>query len=573
MAILAWGGYGKTTLLKHIAYLYGTGQAPRSAPRLIPVLLVLRKYRDILSQAQPPSLPDLITQHHLPSLPGETTLPMPSNWAKDLLKRGQMLIMLDGFDEVAKEHRPAISRWVNEQLWLYGKSVFIITSRPKAYQEQGTRDRLEFTTSLWVKNFDPDQRKAFVEKWYQCQERYANGGRTTPDVKQIATQAATELLKQIEARQELKDLAKNPLLLNMIVTFHRRYPGAELPKRRVELYREMCLLQLRDRPAARKLETLLTQCDAQIILQKLALAMMGQKWERIERPKLLQALTRLLQQEGETVATNEFLEQVAQISELLVEREPDEFEFAHLSFQEYLAATEIVRQKQEAYLYQHFNDDWWKPTILLYAAQVNPNKLIGEMIKRGAIDLAYLCLQETTKRVSPVLQAGLHSLTQTLQTSRYARLEVYLKAQQWKEADRETYRLMIITVGKEEGQWFAEEDLLNFPCDVLRAIDALWVKYSSGHFGFSVQKQIYVECGAKLNGKYPGDEIWERFGDRVGLRSKSGWLLYSDLNPSLSSEQGNFPLFLFLLFGVSSGGYAEDGGMSLLFFRTETCRV
>ncbi|MGB3613667.1 MAG: hypothetical protein WBA10_07735, partial [Elainellaceae cyanobacterium] len=61
LAILAWGGYGKTTLLKHIAYRYGTQQQPDSAPKLLPVLLVLRKYRDELSQANPPDLPTLIT--------------------------------------------------------------------------------------------------------------------------------------------------------------------------------------------------------------------------------------------------------------------------------------------------------------------------------------------------------------------------------------------------------------------------------------------------------------------------------------------------------------------------------
>lgn len=543
LVILAWGGYGKTTLLKHIAYLYGTKQAPRSAPKLVPVLLVLRKYRELLSQENPPSLPDLMTNHHVPDLPGETAFPVPPNWAKDLLKRGEALVMLDGFDEVAIAQRPAVARWIHQQLRLYNKSVFIVTTRPKAYQEQAAVDRLELPTSLWVKDFNAEQRKDFIERWYQCQERYANGGRTTPDVKKIATEAANDLLSQIEARQELKDLAKNPLLLNMIVTFHRRYPGAELPKRRVELYREMCLLQLRDRPQARRLETLLTQCDAQAILQLLALGMMKNRWERIGRPQLLQALTRLLQQQDETVAASEFLEQVVQISELLVEREPDEFEFAHLSFQEYLAATEVVRQNRESYLYQFFNDDWWKPTILLYAAQVNPTNLIQAAIQQGAMDIAYRCLQETTKRVDPALQAQLAALVRTVQTSRYAKLEEYLKTQQWKAADEETYRLMITTVDKEAGQWFEPEDLLNFPCEELRSIDSLWVKYSNGHFGFSVQKQIYVECGAKLDDKYPGDAIWEEFGFRVGWRKDRNWLHYSELNPSLSSPKGNFPVF------------------------------
>ena len=60
LAILAWGGYGKTTLLKHIAYRYGIKQQPEYAPKLIPVLLVLRTYIDILALDQPPSLSELI---------------------------------------------------------------------------------------------------------------------------------------------------------------------------------------------------------------------------------------------------------------------------------------------------------------------------------------------------------------------------------------------------------------------------------------------------------------------------------------------------------------------------------
>jgi len=144
---------------------------------------------------------------------------------------------------------------------------------------------------------------------------------------------------------------------------------------------------------------------------------------------------------------------------------------------------------------------------------------------------------------------------------RYQPLEQYLKAQQWKEADQETYRLMITTVGKKEGNWFTETELRNFPCEDLRAIDGLWVKYSNGRFGFSVQKKIYVECGAKLDGKYPGDKIWEKFGDLVGWRRNGVWLYYSDLNPSLSSPQVIFPAVL-LVVPISS-----------LFSRIETCRV
>lgn len=545
LAILAWGGYGKTTLLKHIAYRYGKGRAPKNAPRLIPILLALRKYRAQLTQDKPPSLPELINQFHIPDLPQAHRLqPLPPHWAQSILQQGKALVMLDGFDEIPKPQRPAVARWINQQIRQYSRSVFIVTSRPKAYRDQDTADRLSLAAPLWVKDFDRQQRQKFVESWYLCQERYSAGGRNTPKVQKDAAQAAQELLAQIEAEPELIALAKNPLLLNMIATFHRRYPGANLPKRRAELYRKICRMQLRDRPNARKLETLLTQCEAQTILQILAFAMMQRRWKRIERTQLLSGLAQTLKRQNEKVSAQAFLEQTVQISELII-RQEDEYEFAHLSFQEYLASAHIAaKPEREKQLYQYLKDDWWKPTILLYAAQINPTRLIREAMRQDANDLAYACLQETTKRVNDSLAAELQAVARQVQDVRYADLEHYLKNRQWKEADKETYRLMITTVGKEEGQWFDLDDLLNFPCEPLKAIDGLWVNYSGGKFGFSVQKQIYVECGAKLDGKYPSDtiwRIWRKFGDTVGWRVNGKWISYSDVTFNTSAPKGHLP--------------------------------
>lgn len=563
IAILAWGGYGKTTLLRHLAYKLSQKKS-RDLP-YFPVLLLLRKYRDLLTSDNPDDLATLIEKHHIPGLPG-AELHVPTHWAKEMLKQGKMLVMLDGFDEVPQAKRPLVARWLNAQMRTYRNSVFILTSRPKAYTEQDPADRLDYNTLLWVRSFNSQQRQEFINKWYWCQEYYHHGKTNTPAVRKAATDAAADLLSQIEARPELSDLTKNPLLLNMIAQFHRRYPSAELPKRRVELYQEICTLQLRDRPGARKLETLLSECEAQTILQMLALEMMQHKEERVDQQTLLERLTRYLTQQEETVAAPEFLHQIEQISELLVQRELEEFEFAHLSFQEYLAAKEVVRLNQESLLYDRFGEDWWKSVILLYATQVKPSRLIREAIQRGATDLAYACYQETTKRIDPDLVAELSNLKSTVQASRYAKLEEYLKAQQWEEANEETYRLMITAVGKEDGQGFESEELLNFPCEELRAIDGLWVKHSNGHFGFSVQKKIYVECGAELDGKYPGDEIWQRFGDRIGWRKEGQWLDYASLEPSFSSPKGNFLLF----WGVVIRGVL---GIFYLFSRTETCEL
>lgn len=123
----------------------------------------------------------------------------------------------------------------------------------------------------------------------------------------------------------------------------------------------------------------------------------------------------------------------------------------------------------------------------------------------------------------------------------YTKLRDLLRAQKWKEADYETYRLMITIVGRKEGDYFRKEDLLNFPCKDLKTIDRLWRQYSNDRYGFSVQKEIYVRCGAKLDGNYPGDEIWRKFGTEVGWRVNDSWKNYDDLTWNSIHVPGHLP--------------------------------
>ena len=95
----------------------------------------------------------------------------------------------------------------------------------------------------------------------------------------------------------------------------------------------------------------------------------------------------------------------------------------------------------------------------------------------------------TTKIVVVREAENFSDTVKSVLNTKYADLERCLKNGQWKEADNATYRLMITEVGKGEGEWFDREDLLNFPCEPLKAIDGLWVKYSGGKFGGCASKE------------------------------------------------------------------------------------
>lgn len=253
-----------------------------------------------------------------------------------------------------------------------------------------------------------------------------------------------------------------------------------------------------------------------------------------------------------------------QVSELLVERDGDIYQFSHLSFQEFLAAMEIVKLQQESILYEHLGLSVWKDMILFYASLVNPTKLIQEALNRHQIDLAYLIYQQSDKRLnlSSSERKALDGLKASVKNSRYQQLEDYLRAKQWYEADQETYKLMITAVGKDVGQGFSEEDLKEFPCDELLAIDRLWVDYSKRHefeFGFSVQKDIYVECGGKLDFSFPSAETWDKFCDRTAWKSEGNWVNYPEsfFNNNFMSVKGHLP------------GCFEK----YFFSRIETCEV
>ena len=149
----------------------------------------------------------------------------------------------------------------------------------------------------------------------------------------------------------------------------------------------------------------------------------------------------------------------------------------------------------------------------------------------------------------------------------YNKLRDYLAQGKWKEADEETARVMLAVAKREKEGWLDDKSIDNFPCADLRTIDQLWVKYSDGKFGFSVQKRIYQGFGGT---REYDREIWEKFGDKVGWRKGGDWLHYTDITFDKKAPEGHLPRFA----GIVIWGY---GGVlfcgSSLASRLVSCNI
>lgn len=154
----------------------------------------------------------------------------------------------------------------------------------------------------------------------------------------------------------------------------------------------------------------------------------------------------------------------------------------------------------------------------------------------------------------------------------YKTLQELLVAQAWRDADQETQQLLLKACGRESGR-LRDEEVRQLPCRDLYTIDYLWLHYSDGIFGFSVQQDIWKSVGGGTNASYPDwdrfsksrakwrvNSPWHRFSGRVGWRVKEIWLPYDRLNFSLEAPKGHLP------------GWQSGEQLTALFVRMNICK-
>ena len=394
LALIGRPGSGKSTLLAHAARRSAhTGVLGRWRRRSVPILLALREHAQAIVTNPEVSLPDVVR-----SAVGSGAGKEPRGWWERQLDSGRCLVLLDGLDEVARpDDRRAVENWVGRQITAYPGNHFVVSTRSFVLPDSLTAQADVYI----VPPFRADQVRLFLDRWYLAAERHATGGSgrsARRAVQMRGRESAARLTSVLGQHPALQDLAVNPLLLTMMATAHR-YRGA-LPDGRADLYGEICHVLLSRRGQAKDLPELVPWPAKQAILATLAYQMMRDHVSHLPTDSVLEVLEPQLERFPSSVTGEAFLDDTSR-NGLLIEAPSGGYSFAHLTFQEYLAARHVsVSRELVKSLTDNVSDPWWHEAILLYAATADASPIVRACLDSGtipALTLAFDCGEASTE--------------------------------------------------------------------------------------------------------------------------------------------------------------------------------
>lgn len=324
-------GAGKSTLMKYLTL------NTMSDKDCLPLFLELNTVNEADFDAAKGNLAELVFSKSLAEKVCESDSDRPQLRAEfyKKLRTGLAVIFLDGLDEVSgtkffDELRLSVKKFL--QHGSYRDSRVFISSRPYALLDYFDPEAQEFE----ILPLGSEQMEKFVGHYY---------GDDPP--------AAAAFLEELRRRSDLRELASVPALLGFLLILYRTSEGA-VPEDRLELYR-LVVRKLagewdKEKPAKRAFKT--TDNRRIAFLSHLAFSRLfgGAEPTPSRRfiftgQEIFAEAERYCALKGIPVLADALTEEVKATALL---REVGAYAFAHLTLQEYMAATTLLEQSDSA---------------------------------------------------------------------------------------------------------------------------------------------------------------------------------------------------------------------------------
>jgi formylglycine-generating enzyme required for sulfatase activity len=388
LVILGEPGGGKTISLRFItlmlAYGYGAARLGLDAP-YIPLMARLADFARELEKTPALSLDNFLLGVVEQVYASHLRL---SEYLRLALEEGACMVLLDGLDEVGgdplrggslrtlvvKRVQAFADRWCAD-----GRpNRVVVTSRIEGYWDEALHG---FTHVQLSPLSPPDEVREFLLRWYTAHER-AHDDTLSPEIAQVrAEERVAELLPRVLEWPSVRRLATNPLLLTILALIHENV--GKLPNRRIKLYEiaAQTLIESWRQTQTDMPSELLAELGEETVIRVMAPLAYWLHQEHpggtASLPEWQARLLAVLSEEGYSAEAGDiagrFLHHARYEAGLLAERGLGQFGFFHLTFEEYLAARQIARQRAEErreILKAHWEDPRWQEVILLAAGQL-----------------------------------------------------------------------------------------------------------------------------------------------------------------------------------------------------------
>jgi tRNA (cmo5U34)-methyltransferase len=385
LLILGKPGAGKTTFLKYIAQ----NNELSLELDVVPILIKLRDYayRHIEKPQLDAYIKDILDQQKN----------ITESETQTILNQGKGLILLDALDEVPISQDNSICREIIDFIAKYRKNRFVITCR-----NASEPFKLEDFVRVQITDFDGDQAKQFVEKWFKGDETLFPYNQESLKLakekltRQIEAQSVSNELKinrhRIDDLRSIKELTKTPLLLTMLC--HVVAQEGEIPRGRLDLYKKSVDIMLKEWDAERgisreRLDGLTTE-KIKVLLSKIAIQAHSKHAPVISEWEIESIILQEHQEYEPKLDPLEFLKLIESQCGILISSDLGKYAFRHQTFQEYFTALSIIEliddsAKLSDYLTsERIADPSWLEVFVLVAEflchKMEAKKLISDFL-------------------------------------------------------------------------------------------------------------------------------------------------------------------------------------------------
>jgi transcriptional regulator with XRE-family HTH domain/predicted nucleotidyltransferase len=432
-------GSGKTTCLRHIVLQYAQEEVPEKSGLLrglIPLLVPLAEYeRAIESESIRTPLEFVAAQarqYHCDDL---------DLFLTSELRRGNVLVLLDGLDEVGISDDVFTS--IRQFIDAFPRNKFVLTSRVIGFDEAPWKD--DGFVPLRIEHWEDDDIQQFCVRWCAA----IHGHRPSKKCSECSTKAH-RLWQAIQSNSRVRAIATNPLILTILAWLD--HATGTTPRRRVDLYSRVVgvLLETWDssKQVARPGDLLhgisIESKEFQWLLGSIALEMQRKDLRLVPRwwladfiqDYLHRTLGYMLQESKEQ--SDRVIRYLGGRTGLLEERGQGLFGFSHLTFQEYFASRGIIDENAggsghevSGRLRPYLFHPRWSEVVRLVCAQLPPAQCtslirvilddpdpVGRFLKRGPM-LAMRCLADGATMADRELAADLFGHLENLGESKW----------------------------------------------------------------------------------------------------------------------------------------------------------